>query len=173
MAMKGLKIYRILTFILLPFAAFLVLNIAGSLLVSLGNPLMLLSNFILACLPVYIFTSNYFLSFGVIKQKPCKPTLKDWIKVNAYVSIVFSVLMIMGSVAILLALSNKALQQELMGKVTAQQMPGLPSKMPVTEVLQLLKLSVYIMLPFSIILLVHLVFTFKIIKFYSTLFNKE
>ncbi|MBC7722300.1 MAG: hypothetical protein H7068_09770 [Pedobacter sp.] len=170
--MLGLKIYRILTFILLPFALFLILNITGSLVISLGNPLMLLSNFILACLPIYIFTSSYFLLFGVFKAKKCKSSLKDWIKINSYISIIFSLLMIMGSVAILLALNNQAMQKELMDKIATQQMSGMPNQMPIAQILQLLKTSVSIMLPFSIILLVHIAFTFRTLKLYRHLFDE-
>lgn len=170
--MLGLKIYRILTFILLPFALFLIINIAGSLLISLGNPLMLLSNFILACLPIYIFTSSYFLLFGIFKAKNCKSSLKDWIKINSYISIIFSLLMIIGSAAILLALNNQAMQKELIDKIATQQMSGLPNKMPVAQILQLLKTSVSIMLPFSIILLVHIAFTYRNLKLYKHLFDE-
>ena len=169
--MAGLKIYRILTFILLPFAFVLLLNITASLFASLGNPLLLLSNFILACLPIYIFSSSYFLLFGVFKAKSCKQSLKDWIKVNAYVSIVFSVLMVIGSFAILMALNNKAMQAELMAKLSAQAMPGMTNQ-NANQLLQLLKTSVYIMLPFSIVLLVHIVFTFKAIKLYGHVFDE-
>ncbi len=169
--MAGLKIYRILTFILLPFAFILLLNITAGLLTSLSNPLLLLSNFILACLPIYIFSSSYFLLFGVFKAKSCRHSLKDWIKVNAYVSIVFSLLMVTGSFAILVALNNKVMLAELMAKISTQAMPGMASQ-NANQLLQLLKTSVYIMLPFSIALLVHIVFTFKAIKLYGYVFDE-
>lgn len=169
--MAGLKIYRILTYILLPFALLLILNIAGSLVMSFGVPLLLLSNFILACLPIYIFTSSYFLLFGVFKAKNCKHSLKDWIKVNAYVAILFSVLMIMGCFAILMAINNPVLLTELMSKLNTQGMPGV-TKQNNVQLIQLLKTSVYIMLPFSIALLAHIIFTFKAIKLYGHVFDE-
>jgi hypothetical protein len=169
--MAGLKIYRILTYILFPFALLLVFNIIQTLPISFGVPLLLLSNFILACLPIYIFASSYFLLFGVFKAKSCKHSLKDWIKVNAYVAIVFSVFMIIGCLAILMALNNPVLLAELTSKLNTQGMPGV-TKQNNTQLLQLFKMSVYIMLPFSIALLAHIVFTFKAIKLYAHVFDE-
>ncbi len=169
--MAGLKFYRILTFILLPFAGYLTLNIVSSLIMSIGNVALLLANFILACLPIYIFTSSYFLFNGIFKAKSCKYVLKDWIKVNAFVSILFAVFMILGSLAILIALSDKTIAAQILGQFDTKNFPGI-DKISKDQFFQLLKIFLGVMLPFSILLLVHIVFTFKAIKLYGHVFDE-
>jgi len=56
------KIYKILTYILYPFAFLFAINVVSSLLVALANPLMLVIVFVMACVPLYVFfTINSFL----------------------------------------------------------------------------------------------------------------
>jgi hypothetical protein len=169
--MTSLKIYRVLSFILLPFAAFLSLNLIGSLLASLSNPLLLLTTFIMACAPVYIFTSSWFFFNCIRKDKKCKPSLKDWIKVNAVVTLVFIAFMLLSCIGFLFLFNNPTVFNEIMSKMPSRQMPGM-QQLNVTQVLQVMKVFASIMLPFSLILLVHIIFTFRFIKIYGYLFEE-
>lgn len=170
--MKGIKTYRILTYILLPFAAYLSLNILGSLVMSLGNVGLLLSNFIIACLPIYIFTSSYFLFNGVFKAKSCKHGLKDWIKVNAYVSILFAAIMILCALAMFMVFSNKELTAQLMAEFNSKNLPGI-DQVNKDQLIRLIKIYLSVMLPFSIVLVIHIALTFKALKLYSHVFDEE
>src|SRR3954470_1418467 len=88
--MKALLIvYRLLTFILLPIAAILGFLDISLLLLALANPAALLPVFAIACIVIYVFTSFFFLIKGILGGMQCKPSLRDWIRVNAFVSIAF------------------------------------------------------------------------------------
>ncbi len=169
--MLGLKIYRILSFILLPFGALLALNLIGSLLTSLGNPLLLLVTFIMAGAPVYIFASSWFFFNGIRKDKKCKPSLKDWIKVNAFVSVVFITFMLLCCFVFFFLLTNPTILKDVMSKMPSQQMPGMP-QLNGAQVLQIMKVFTSFMFPFSLILLAHIIFTFRYVKVYSYLFEE-
>ena len=84
--------YLILTFIFLPIAAVLGFFGLFALMGELANPAFLLGVFMLACIVIYTYTSFTFFSKAILRKTICKPSLRDWIKVNAYVSIAFAVL---------------------------------------------------------------------------------
>lgn len=169
--MLGIKIYRILTFILLPFAVYISLNVIGTLFMSMGNVGLLLLNFIIASVPVYIFTSSYFLFYGIFKAKGCKYGLKDWIKINGFISILFALLMGFISILLFLVFSNKALMTQFIAQLDSKQFPG-AEFINKTQIIRMLKVFIAVMFPFSIILIVHIVFTFRAIKRYSHIFDE-
>ncbi len=122
----------------------------------------------MACVPLYIFTSSYFFFTGVQKAKPCKPSLKEWIKANAIVSILFAALMFLCSLAIMVALTNPQIFTEAMKQMPANRSQGLT---PV-QIQEAFKIFAAIMLPLSIILVVHIILTFRLLKLYNHVFNK-
>jgi len=169
--MKSANVYRILTYILLPFGAILTLNALNSLLSALSNPILLIFTFVMACVPLYIFTSSYFFFNGVQKAKPCKASLKEWIKVNAVVSIIFAVIMFLCSFMIMAVLTNPQMITNALNQMTAQQAQVL-NKMTPGEIVRLLKIFTAIMLPFSTLLIVHIVMTFGMLKRYNHVFDR-
>lgn len=88
--------YRILNFILLPIAGLLAVSTLLSIFGAFSNPALLLVLFVFACVVIYTYTSIYFFNQALILKKDCKAGLKDWIKVNAYVTILFAVFMLLG-----------------------------------------------------------------------------
>jgi hypothetical protein len=91
--MKGIiAFYRIISFILLPVAGILGFFGLFALMAAVANPSFLLGVFMLACIVIYTFCSFSFLSKGILGNRPCKPSLRDWIRVNAFVSLAFAVL---------------------------------------------------------------------------------
>ena len=82
----NLKLYTILSYLLIPIALFFGFLDIIFLFSSLANPSALILVFILACLVIYTFASFRFLKGGIEKELPQPLKLKDWIKVNAYVS---------------------------------------------------------------------------------------
>ena len=83
----SVKAYAILTYILIPFALFFGVIDFVLLLSALANPSALIFVFIVACLVIYTFVSLKFLRTGLQKEQIMAKSLKDWIKVNAYVSL--------------------------------------------------------------------------------------
>jgi len=166
--MKGLTIYRVLTFILLPVATFLGVIAFFGLLAALVNPTLLMGIFIIACVVIYTFTSFRFLNKGIEQGQPCKPGLKDWIRVNAFGSLVFIFMCFLQFYYILTepALLNTAMQQALaMQNNSAAASPELMVKV--------MKGTLYVMLGFTVLLLIHIVFSFYFLKVYNHLFNSK
>src|SRR5580765_6312241 len=83
-----LTIYRIFSFLLLPIAIL----------------------FLIACIVIYSFASLNFLIKGIDGNKSVRRSLKDLIKVNAIVSIVFALLMISQCIVFLM---NPEMMQDL------------------------------------------------------------
>ncbi len=160
--------YRILTYVLLPVAAFIGIITIFMLMIALANPSILLVVFLFASVTIYVITSFIFLQKAIDQKQLCKHALKDWIKVNAFVSIVFCMLFLIQSVTLLsdAKLLNEALQQAI---AQQQNMMVLPQ----ASYLKMVKGILYLFLIFSSLLLVHIVVTFRFIKAYSQMFKPK
>ncbi len=125
----------------------------------------------MACVPLYIFTSTYFFFNGVMKAKPCKPSLKEWIKANAVVSIIFTAIMFLCAIMAIAVLGNQQLLMETIKQMPASQAEGI-NKMTPQDIVLAFKIFAGIMFPLSIILIVHIVITFSMLKQYKHVFDK-
>ena len=83
----NLKLYKILTYILLPIGYLFGLIDVLFFMSALANPATLIFVFVIACLVIYTLTSYKFYKQGILNEQILKAKLKDWIKVNAYVSL--------------------------------------------------------------------------------------
>lgn len=164
--MKQITLYRILSFILLPIAAVLGLLTVIMLFVALANPPLLLAVFLFASVVIYIITSFIFLQKGIEQKRLCNHSLKEWIKVNAIVSVVFCMLFLMQSVALL---SDASLLAEALKQAMAQQKDLMV--LPSATYMKIMKGILYFFLIFSGLLLVHIIFTFKVLKAYGSMFR--
>ena len=82
-----MKLYTVLSYCLIPIALFFAFLDIIILATSLANPSALIMVFIVACLVIYTYTSFKFLKTGVEREQIQTKKTKDWIKVNAYVSL--------------------------------------------------------------------------------------
>lgn len=165
--MKLINIYRILSFLLLPIAMLIAPMALISLLGGLANPLILLPAFILTCIVIYTWCSFRFLINGIDQQRPLHQNLKDWLKVNAYVSIAFAALSVIDGIA---ALANpQVLDQALQQAMEQSAMNGVDPNMLQT----MMHFIVYFLLIYGVLLLVHIILSLRLVKLYSFLFSKE
>jgi hypothetical protein len=118
--MQQITIYKILTFILLPFAALFGFFAIILFFIGLANPVILLPVCVMACFTVYAVCCTIFIVKGIDKQQQLKPTLKDWIKVNGYVANVMAVISLINSVG-LIAYSKVQLTKLAQEILAAQQ----------------------------------------------------
>ena len=164
----NLKLYTILSYILIPisiFFAFLDILLFFS---SLSNPSALIIVFILACLVIYTFTSFRFLKMGIEREIPQSIKLKDWIKVNAYVSFFLCSLFFINSISVLI--SSNAVLMKFIEEFLNQQ-PGIPKEITNNLILSLLK-GVSIFLLFTgIVGLIHIRTSLRLVKQYEYLFE--
>lgn len=168
--MIGIKIYRILTFILLPIEILMGLMALLMLVMSLGNIGVLLPVFMISCTVIYIFSTFRFLNSGIEQHKPLKASLKQWIKVNGYVCVGFCILMITQIITLLL---HPEVLQEMY-----QQMMTMQSKMQGQKLsIQVFKNVMLVMfcglLTYAVLLLVHTFMSFRFVQQYQHLFDEE
>jgi hypothetical protein len=164
--MKNLIFYRILTYILFAIAGFLALMLLMMLIAALGNPILLLPVFLVACVVIYTYSSWRFLAKGIDAHQYCKPSLRDLIRVNAFGTIVFAGLIGVQSLSLII---NPA----LLNDVTAQAMAMQKTQVEGMESM-LVKAMHYIlrcMLVYSLLLLVHVALSFRLIKEHADAFQ--
>jgi hypothetical protein len=168
--MLGIKIYRILTFILLPIEILMGLMALLMLVVSLGNIAALLPVFMISCTVIYIFSSFRFLNSGIEQHKPLKASLKHWIKVNGYVSAAFAALMITQLTTILF---HQELLQEMYQQAIVMQSKMQGQKLPEQVFKNVMIGMLCGILTYAVLLLVHTFMSFRFVRQYQHLFDEE
>ena len=168
--MKMLSLYRILTYILLPIAGIFGAIDILFLFAGLAQPALLLGVFILAAMVIYVFISFIFLSKGIERSIPLKPSTKDWLKVNAYVTVGFVALNIIQAIGLL---RSDATVKQVITDSIAMQGAKLPPGYTIESLMKIIRGAIYFLLTFSGILLIHLSITFRLLKAYAHVFDKE
>lgn len=161
-------IYKILSFILLPVAAVMGLICFLSLLTALANPTMLISVFLNACMVIYIIASFIFLTKGIDNNKRCKPVLRDWIRINGIITFVFYLL---ATVVFIAVKFNQSLLNDGIRQMESQG--TLPPGVSVAELTIYMNAFINIFLILGILLLVHILITFRLLQRFRNLFEQE
>ena len=163
-----LKLYTVLSYCLIPIALFFAFLDILILISSLANPGALIMVFIVACLVIYTFTSFKFLKKGIELEQSQTKKLKEWIKVNAFVSLFLCSLFFINSISILISTNDV-----LMGFINdfIQQQSGFPAQVTSKMILSILRgVSVFLLIT-SIIGIVHIRTTLRLVKQYDHLFE--
>jgi hypothetical protein len=159
--------YRIINIIILPVSILIAIQVIGLLIVAITNPAFLLFEFVLACIPIYAFTANYFYNKSIRKEEQSKSSLKEWIKANAVVSIIFSVFSIFTCLILLTVLNDPKLFNEVWKQLPADA----TTQITQNEFRKKMQVLCYILLPFSILLLTHIIITFGLLSKYKHRFG--
>ena len=158
---QNLKFYTLLTYFLIPIALFFGFLDVLILLSSLANPSALIMVFIVACLVIYTFASFKFLKYGIEREIVQTSKLKDWIKVNAYVSFFLCSLFFVNSISVLI--SSNAVLLKFIDEFLTQQ-PNMPKEITSNLVLSILRgVSVFLLIT-GVIGIVHIRITLKLVK---------
>ncbi|OYU55884.1 MAG: hypothetical protein CFE25_01130 [Chitinophagaceae bacterium BSSC1] len=165
--MNQITLFRILSFILLPIALFFIVMDFIAIIMALGNPSLLFPVFLLTGMIIYVLSSFYFLLMGLNRKQVLGASVKDWIKVNAYVTLFLGFQFMLISVSIFYM--GSASLQEFADKALAAQ-PNMPSQMNSGLFLKMLKGMAYFFFFLSLSLLVHISICFKLLKEYAHLF---
>jgi hypothetical protein len=162
------KLYLVLSYILIPIALFF--GFLDSLLVisALANPSAMILVFAMACIVIYSFTSFKFLKLGIEREQILTTKLKDWIKVNAFVSLLMFSLIFLNAVSILL--SNDVILIKFIDEFLAQQ-SGLPPEMNSQFILKTLRVASYFLFVIGAVGILHIRMTLKLVKEYDYLFE--
>lgn len=166
--MKSLLLYRILSYFLLIIAAIFAIAALFALLIALSNPALLLSVFVIVAVVIYSIASFLFLINGINGNRQLQPKLRDWIKVNAYVALVFVIMNIFQSIAVL---QNPAILSEAVKQVLDMQKSTSP--LSADFMFRIMKAVVWFFLFYAILLGIHISITFRYLKQYAHLFGPK
>lgn len=164
------KIYKILSYILLVPAAFLSIMLLFSLVLAIANPAVLLLTFILACVIIYTFVSFNFLQKVIIQQKTVASKLKDWVKVNAYVTLLFALMMIFNTFS---ALRSPLQLRSVIKEMLEQQKNNPNIAVPENMMYNATIVMFVVFLVYSVLLLTHLFIGFKLLQKHNNQFSDE
>ena len=164
----SLKFYRVLSFILIPIALLFAFIDVAFLVTAMANPSVLIFVFAIACLVIYTFASFKFLKSGIEKEVAQSSKLKDWIKVNAYVSFFLCSLFFINAISILI--SSDVVLLKFIDEFLVQQ-PTMPKEITSALILSLLKgVSVFLLFT-GIVGLIHIRTSLRLVKQYEYLFE--
>ncbi|HLP37510.1 hypothetical protein [Lacibacter sp.] len=161
-------LYRIFSYFLLIIAAILGIAALFALLIALSNPALLLSVFVIIAVVIYSIASFLFLLNGIDGKRQLQPKLRDWIKVNAYVALVFVIMNIFQSIAVL---QNPAILSDAVKQVSDMQQSNSPVSSDL--MLRVMKAVVWFLLFYAVVLGIHISFTFRYLKQYAHLFGEK
>jgi len=160
-------VYRILTYLFLPVAVLLSLSALSFFMMALGQPALLLPTFIIVAMIIYVFASFSFVQKAIVQQQAVKARLRDWIRVNAFVTGAIALLNIFQSVLLLFNPEQIQLVINQLAEVMAQT-PGAPAY----DLKSLVKWVLIISTALSSLLVVHIVLGFVLQKRYAAYFSK-
>jgi formate-dependent nitrite reductase membrane component NrfD len=126
--------------------------------IAFFNPTLLLQCFIMGATVLYAWHANRFFLKVVIGRQSLTKKQKDWLQVNAIVAFIFSIL---GIVNLIFIISNPQLIEQAL-----KQLP--PTDFSAKDLM--IKIS-YVFCFFCAILLVHVVWTYMLIKKYKAYFK--
>lgn len=167
--MQQITIFKIITFILVPVALLFGLMDLIMLMMALSNPALLLIVFAMACFVIYLFASLRFLLQGILNERQCSATLKDWIKVNAYGTLFISSMFLLNSSAAFF-INDINLRQVLSDMI--DQQPELSGKISLDLFVKMFRVISAIMFLISLLTITHVMLNFKLMKKYAHLFEK-
>jgi hypothetical protein len=134
----------------------LAISVLISIPAVLSSPLTMLSGFMMVSIILYSWYSNQFSKKVLQQQQVVKKSLKDWVKVNGIVALIFSLIVIVDVIVIV-------------GKPEAYV--DALKEYGVDMSLQTISNFLYIMLAYGIVLLAHIIWTFILLKKHSSFFQ--
>lgn len=160
-------IYRIFSYILLIVAAFIGIGVLAGFFIALPNPALLLNIFIAAAVVMYSISSFLFSINGIDGKKQLKTGMKDFIRANGFIALFFCIMNLFQSISVIMnpGVLNEAVTQ-LPQMKTGQQLPK-------EMILKVLKVTMWFLLFYSILLFVHIQISFRLLKQYAHLFGQK
>lgn len=158
-------IYRILTYLFLPVAVLLSLSALSFFMMALGQPALLLPTFIIVAMIIYVFASFSFVQKAIVQQQAVKARLRDWIRVNAFVTGAIALLNIGQSVLLMLNPEQIKLVIDQLAEVMAQT-PGAPAY----DLQLLVKWVLIISTSLCVLLVTHIILGFRLLRQYAGYF---
>lgn len=142
-------IYRILSLIINLIAMLLAVSLFLSIPMLFSSPITMLSAFMMIAIILYSWFSFRFRREVLQQQKVVKHSLKDWVRVNGIVTLIFSFMTVM---SVLPLLQNP--------QSFTDALKGMGFEMPLKSITGFF----YAMLGYAIVLFIHILWTFALMK---------
>lgn len=158
-------IYGLLYIILLPAALLMGIVVLLCMVQALSNLLLLIPLFIVACFTVYTIASFVFYRKAIRRQLTCKISLRDLIRINAFIIVLPALFLLLQSVLVVAdpGVINTVLPQL---KTMQPQMPAMQDAALVKLILRMY----YFLMAYAIAILIHVVYTFRLLQQYKSSF---
>lgn len=164
--MKGLFIYRFLGFFVNIGAFMIAFILFGMISFAFRNPALLLYSALMLCVVLYAWFVNKFFIKVVIRKEPTSHKHRDWIRVNSIVCLVFATLSILSGTAYLL---NPTMPHDIMAQFNNQI--DASAKIDPKMLERAVKQMVWGMVSFFTILVIHILWTYDLLKRYRSYFQ--
>lgn len=171
-----LVFYRLITFILLPIAGLNAIALLVSLPSLLANPLLLIFAFIEFAIVAYTFTSFIFFIKGVQNGGPLKRSLKDWIKLNGVITLVYAGVILLCVLLLLLAVAGMGagqFQKLMADAVEKMKNSGTLLNTNARDLARQLTSAFIIGGCYSALLFTHVIITLRLLKKYASVFGSD
>lgn len=149
-------IYRLISLIINFIATLLAVSLVFSIPMLFSSPITMLSAFMMIAVILYSWFSFQFRRQVLQKQQTVRHTLRDWVRVNGIVTLVFSFLTI---ISVLPLLQNP--------QSFTDALKGMGFDMPLKSITGFF----YGMLVYAIALFVHILWTFALMKKHEEFFQ--
>jgi hypothetical protein len=149
-------IYRILSLIINAVALMLTISLLGSIPMLISSAQTMLSGFMMIAVILYSWFSFRFRREVLQKQKIVSHSLRDWVRVNGIVTLVFSIISVIGITPLL---------------ANPQPFADAVKNFGITMPLKTIITFCYVMLVYAVVLLVHILWTFALIKKHKEFFQ--
>jgi hypothetical protein len=156
--MNRLIVYRILSVLVNIFCIFIAITLVFGLFLMISNPGFALGFFMMLAVVLYAWYANKFLRIVLNPQQFFTKRQKDWLQVNAIVALIFSILLATQSIAFI---KDPKLVEEAF------------KQMPVQSPTDLIVNTSKVMLTFALILLVHVIWTYTLIRQHKDLIESD
>ena len=161
-----LTVYRIISYLLIVVAGFIALGVITMLGAAFSNPAVLLSVFLAGGVVLYSFASFQFLTKGITKGQTMKPGRKDFIKVNAYVTLFFGVMNLIQAITLIIYPFGL---KEVADQFT--KMPTVGSGFSVEQFYTMMKAVLWFLMIYALALIVHVQLTFRLLRIHASVFH--
>ena len=168
--MNIIKVYKPLTYILaLPTAIVALFTIFGILL-AIMNPVMLLPIFILLCVVTYVICSYIFLFKIIIAQKTSKKILKDLLRINGIIALIFSVMNLINLASIIF---NPMIMDKIVADAITQSASSFPAGVTKEMIAKIAWTFIGLIAFYSAVLITHIIIGFGLMKRFASSFLAE
>lgn len=149
-------IYRIFSLFINFIAAMLAISLVFSIPALISSPLTLLSAFIIVAIILYTYNSYKFFRNAVVREEAVPASLRDWVRVNGIVSLIFCLILL---IEIPVLLQQPQLYTEALQSFGGQVPEGS------------IQSFFIVMLVYAIVLIVHILMTFRMMRLNKHLFQ--